>query len=192
MQALAVALALFPIAANPREDKTVLATGDWSEPLNGLRGRLVIAQGRALGASSVRESLVYVELENVSQTQSGVLAVHFDPGSLKCDLLDAAAKSVPQTGTGGSGGRPGAVWVSLPFDSVLRVRANPFGFGRPDGLLIPLNNATWMIRAGDRNAYSLAGTLTVTPPLDHGRADAWTGVLTLAAVKLTAPTEAKP
>ena len=165
MRALVTTLSLAAVAAAPPGDgKAVVGTGEGSEPANGLRGRLVVARGRTLGASAVRETLVYVELENASPTHPGVPAVYFDPGALKCDLLDAAGKSVPQTGTFGGGGRSGAVWLALPFDPALRVRANPFGFGRPDGLLIPLNDANWRRGGGRRPRCSPRST----PPT-------WTG-----------------
>ena len=48
------------------DNKTILATGLWSETVDGVRGRLILAQGRVLGDGKARESLVYVELENVA------------------------------------------------------------------------------------------------------------------------------
>ena len=41
------------------------ATGEWSEPTNGLRGRLLFAEGIKL-QEGARLSLVYLELQNLS------------------------------------------------------------------------------------------------------------------------------
>jgi|GEM_PF-4379658 len=46
--ALILQLALTP-SALAADEKTVIATGDWSEATNGIRGRLIVAQGRTLG-----------------------------------------------------------------------------------------------------------------------------------------------
>ena len=172
------------------DEKTTIATGDWSETVKGLRGRLVLAQGRTLGDGKTRESLVYVEIENVANTHSGEVGVYFDPDALKCDLADASGKAVPPTPVPGSGGRPGKKWVTVPYDSSIRLRANPYAFGRAEGLLIPLNTTAWHIK--DSAEYHFSGTLTLTPPAGHGRADAWEGTLKLPAAMVKAPTTGRP
>jgi hypothetical protein len=149
--------------------------------VSGLRGRLILAQGRLLGDGKARESLVYVELENVTPTHSGEVLVSFDSDALKCELSDSAGKAVTQTPVFGTGGRPGKRIVTIPFDSSIRLRANPYAFGRAEGLLIPLNNAAWQIK--DDADYFLAGTLTVTAP--EGKADAWKGELKLPKAKIS-------
>src|SRR4051794_40090659 len=74
-----------------------VAVGDWSEPVNGLRGRLVVGEGRVLGNSTVRETVIYLELQNASDAAGDPLRVSFDPGYLKCELRDAKDKLVPRT-----------------------------------------------------------------------------------------------
>ena len=157
--------------AQAADEKTTLAVGDWSEPANGVRGRLVLARWRTLGDSKIRESLVYIELENVSDTRG--VSVPFDPDALKCELTGADGKAVLATPTPGSGGRPGKTLVSLPYDSSARLRANPYGFGRADGFLVPLNNTAWHTKDGEE--YVLSGTLTVAAPA--GQPGAWAGEL---------------
>ena len=169
-----------PAPAAAADEKTIVATGTWSEPVNGLRGRLVLARGRTLGDGKTRESLVYVELENVANTHSGKETVAFDPDALKCELTDSAGKAVAPAPVPGSGGRPGKSSVTIPFDSSIRLRANPYAFGRAEGLLIPLNNTAWHIK--DEAEYSLSGTLTVAPPDD--KADGWKGELKLPGAKI--------
>ena len=77
--------------AAERVDKTLVAEGDWSEAVNGLRGRMLFYQGRLLGDSKIRESLVYVELESSSQR---LLHVYFDPEMLACSLKDARGNAI--------------------------------------------------------------------------------------------------
>jgi hypothetical protein len=176
--ALLVALAAGQVSG-AADEKTVIGTGDWSEVVDGLRGRLVLAQGRTLGDGKTRESLVYIELENAGATRG--LTVQFDPDALSCELTDAGGKAVAQAPGAGSGGRPGKSVVTLPYDSAARLRANPYGFGRAEGLLIPLNRGAWHITGGAD--YSFSGTLAVTPPA--GVADAWKGELKLPRVKVS-------
>src|SRR3954451_21322810 len=97
--ALVVLFAAGPVAT--AAEKTPVAVGDWSEPADGLRGRLLVYQGRTLGDGKARETLVYVELQNVAE--SGERNVHFDPDGLKCELLDAAGKAAPRPAEGGGG-----------------------------------------------------------------------------------------
>ena len=94
-----------------------------------------VARGRALGDGKTRESLVYVELENRANTASGEIGLLFDTDALRCELTDTNGKAVPQAPMAGSGGRPGKKWVTLPYDSSIRLRANPYAFGRADGFL---------------------------------------------------------
>src|SRR3954451_422709 len=107
MNALALVLALLSSqTALAAAEKKPVAVGDWSEPVQGLRGRLLISQGRVLGDGKTRETLVYVDLENVASNHSGERHVYFEPGKLLCELHDKDGKPVPQHPTGGSGGRP--------------------------------------------------------------------------------------
>ena len=120
MRALALIPLLAVTAPSPAGDeKTALATGDWSKTTDGIRGRLILAQGGTLGDGKARETLLYAELENVDRTASGVVSVHFDPDALTFELTDSDGKAVPQTPVPASGGRPeraaaGAISTSSP------------------------------------------------------------------------------
>jgi hypothetical protein len=142
----------------------LIAVGDWSEPtglvgVGGLRGRLVITEGRTFKEGRGVETRVYVEVENSPDGAPRTVDFYFDPAGLTCELVDANGKPVPGARGFGSGGRPGACWVTLPHDSTMRLRVNPYGFGRAkeDGLLIPLNNAQWLIPAGATGEFWLSG-----------------------------------
>jgi hypothetical protein len=184
MRVLALVMLFAAGQAAPAAEKTPVAVGDWSEPVDGLRGRLLVSQGRTLGDGKARETLVYVEFKNVAE--SGERWLTFDPDALACELLDAAGKAVPPTPVPGSGGRPGKSVVTIPFDSSIRLRANPYAFGRAEGLLIPLNNTAWHIKDGAD--YFLAGTLTVPPvPWNGPGKPPWAGELKLPKAKAVRP-----
>lgn len=160
--------------------------GDWSKPVNGLSGRLVIAVGRRLGESDVRETLVYLELQNVTDAAGEPMNVHFE-NQLRWELRDANGKPVPQSRSAGSGGRPGAMWVPIPRDSAVRLRVNPYGFGaaKSEGFRIPLGETSWLIRAGDEGEYFLSATFTVSADRDHSPANPWSGTLELPAINIS-------
>jgi hypothetical protein len=165
-----------------------VAVGDWSEPVNGLRGRLVVGEGRVLGNSTVRETVIYLELQNAFDAAGDPLRISFDPGQLKGELRNAKGEPVPRTPGRGSGGRPGACWLTLPYDSALRLRVNAFGFGRPKetGFLIPLTAGdAWLIPAGDANDYFFSGTFASDPPKDTEGTRPWAGTLTLPKAKIS-------
>jgi hypothetical protein len=190
--ALVVLIAVGPTAT--AAEKTPVAIGDWSTPVDGLRGRLLVYLGptREAGTAETprkyRETLVYVELQNVAE--SGERNVYFDPDGLKCELLDAAGKAAPrpEEGSGGSGGRPGKTWVRLPHDSTLRLRVSPYGSGGLDevGLGITIGTDTWLIKAGDTADYVLAGTFT-SRPKDGAGINVWAGELILPKAKVVRP-----
>ena len=183
-------------------DATVLAIGEWSKPVAGdggqvLRGRLVVGRGHSPAhAGEWPETLVYVELQNVSPGVVPAVRLYADVSrDLRCELLDGAGKPPPQRGMGGSGGSPEGCWVTLPYDSSIRLRANMFGYGKKedDGLLLVLSpTAGWDIAADDRRDYFLSGKLTVVAPRERrvGVKEkeevgaAWTGTLVFPKVKV--------
>jgi hypothetical protein len=159
-----------------------LAAGDWSEPVEGLRGRLILGRGRLLGDGTTRESVVYLELRYAPAAVGDPVNVYFDP-SLRWEMRDTLDKPVPSQGTAGSG-QPGPHWVTLPYDSTIRLRVSPYGFGRPNGLLVPVVGASWFVAANDPGHYSLSGEFTARPPDGHGRERVWRGTLKLPALRL--------
>ncbi len=165
-----------------------IAIGDWSEWNDGLRGRMLLSEGRICSPDGkTRETLVFVELENELGSDR-LVDVYFAPDRFKCELRDADGEPVPEHQISDNRrGQPGQCWVTLPDGSALRLRVNPYCCGRAKdvGLLIPLCHTAWLISAGDSDDYFLSGALTITPPKDHGRVDAWQGTLKLPKTKIT-------
>jgi len=183
-------------------DASVIATSEWSKPVSTkydqtLRCRLLIAQGHSPAhAGEVPETAVYLELQNVSGAIGAPMKIYFDPGrGLRCEVLDANGKAPPMVGGAGSGGGAGSSWITLPYDSTIRLRANMYGYGRKegDGLLIqmsPPNMQRWDIQASDTNVYFMSGKFTVVMPPDYVAKDftetrsIWTGTLELPKMKI--------
>jgi hypothetical protein len=188
--ALVTAVGLAPAESGARADAApapadlTVGTGSWSEPVEGLRGRLVLVQGRFLGESKIRETKVYLELAYAPDAVHEPIQLYFD-NQLTCALRDLAGKVIPPHGVPGSGGRPGACWVTLPFDSVLRLRVNPYGFGRDQGLLIPMGMDNWAIKSDDHRDHFFSGTFTASAPANHGKKGVWQGKLMLGKMKLS-------
>ena len=119
-----------------------------------------------------------------------------DPsGGLRCSMTDADGRIVSTEGSG-SGGGAGATWITLPYDSIIQLRANMYGYGnkRGEGLnLILYPPQAWQLRADDTNTYYLSGTFTVTTPTNFIPKDfeasraVWSGTLDLPKMKITVP-----
>ena len=117
----------------------------------------------------------------------------FNPDNLTCELLDAGGAAVREHKTTenerslNERRRPTNCWVTLPDSSALRLRVNPCcaGYEKDFGLLIPLSDKAWLVKAEDPGDYFLSGTFSVSPPPDNGRVNAWHGRLKLPKTKVT-------
>jgi hypothetical protein len=198
------------------EEPKFIAISNWSNPVDGcndffnggncatIRGRLVILKGHFPGdASDLLSTMVYVELQNlgVRPTEIYFDAEHghdFRPeykGGLNCDLFDSHDKPVPQRGSAFSGGCPSSGWITLQYDSTVRLRANCFGIRSPKegGLVLPFPGKEWFIQPKDTNSYFLSATFTGIAPTNHtsedvksARAVVWDGTLVFPKTKISA------
>jgi hypothetical protein len=160
--------------------------GEWSQPTNNLRGRLLFAE-YAKTKGGTRIGAVYLELQNLSLSET--LSVYYDAkkSPLRCDLTDSAGISVKSV-FGGRDFVPEACWVALPRDSTLRFSAS-FGpaFGPASSSLtfaVGIEQ-TWVIPLSATNDYSLLGTFTVASPKEETREHVWQGTLKLPAVRIS-------
>ena len=181
------------------EPTNVIAASAWSEPTGCatglpdcglLRGRVLILEGKSAAyAGQVPETQVYLELQNVSTTTGTAMEVYFDPRlGLRCEVRDSSGRPPPQVGQGGSGAFPSACWVTLPYDSTIRVRASWYGYGNPreGGLKIPLVEPL-VITGSNTNSYYLSGTFSAQTQSDHVPGPnrvIWQGTLKIPAVKV--------
>src|SRR5687767_3099116 len=139
------------------EEHKLIAMSEWSKPVEShdrfLQARWLLMEGRSRAyAGAGKEILLYLELQNANGAWGEPLRVFFNaPEGLKFELLDADGKVVAPSGTGGSGGDVGAGWITLPYDSTVRLRANPGGWGTPSDAFLalplrPMNGQYWLFR----------------------------------------------
>ena len=182
------------------ERSKVIAEGQWSEPVAdnrgfAVRGRLVLCE-RVI-AENRREAAVYIELADASEHVGGSMQVFCDLGKtdfrpeyksgLACELFDKDKKPVALSIFAFSGAMPGSLWMPLPSDATIRLRASPFGVHRPGALAISLPSQLWVIEGDDKNEYFLSGTFTVDPPTDRpppGDGQVWRGTIELPALRI--------
>ncbi|MBC8126676.1 MAG: hypothetical protein H8M99_05965 [Gloeobacteraceae cyanobacterium ES-bin-144] len=183
-------------------DTNIVAISDWSKPVGArmtLRARMIISQEHSPARDGLqKETAFYLEFQNVTGAIGAPLQFYFEPGALRCELFDSDGKSLPAEVVSGSGGGAGPCWITLPYDSTIRLLANMYGYGlKPeDGFMLvmaPPNMQGWTIRAGDTKAYSMSGTISVTTPANHVPKDGddartvWSGTLELPKMKLSVP-----
>ncbi len=157
------------------EDTNIIAISDWSQPVatqsgsggQKLRARMLVMYGRgACFEGPDLETQFYLELSSVT-CGNAPMQICFNPAQqLSCVLLDANGKPVttPRPGAG-SIPESGGDWITLPYDSTIRLRVNSSGYGYKKGGGLNLYlwpSGSWNLRAGDTNTYFLTCTFTVT------------------------------
>lgn len=183
--ALFLGLAMTCCGATALEVRTA---GEWSAPVDGLRGRLLFGEGEKFNGT--RMALIYLELQNVSDV-GNPMEVYFDiDRGLDCELLDGSGKSIPKAGSPASITTPPSYWITLPHDSILRFRVSVTGYGIPKdgGLSIGMMSGDWRIPANTRGDYFLTTPFSVSPPKEQSHSRPWKGVLKLPKLKI--PVEA--
>lgn len=195
---LAWGLAGISVAAEPPKE---IAVGEWSQPVTdtrgyAVRGRLVLAEKRK--GDDLRETAVYIELQDASEHVGGSMRLFCDLGKtdfrelsktgLTCVMHDKDKRPVAPTSPPFGGGTPASEWIHLPSDATIRLRASPFGIRQPGAMTIsPHIGTEWVINDNDHKEYYLSGTFTIDP--EEGRntiADPqiWRGTLDLPAVQI--------
>jgi hypothetical protein len=165
----------------------VVGTGSWSDPVldsrgQGIEARAIVTQGRLLGDGKIRETCVYVELRNASEAIGDPLQIYVDP-QIQWELKEG--QPVKQTPGFGSGGVPGPGWFTLPYDSTLRLRVNPYGYGLAGGLRLSFITSNWEIPGDTKDDYFLSGTLKLDPGDSSDRRPAWRGSVKLPPVRIS-------
>jgi hypothetical protein len=162
---------------------------EWSDPVDGLRGRLVIEYGPDFEGAEI--ALVYLELQNVSDS-AGIKDLWFDEThQFKWQLQDEKGNPVPRTYPPMSVFSDLGHWMGLPFDSTLRFRVSVSGYGIiPNGgiaLQLP-SGFFWQVPRKKEGSYYLSATFSSVPAKEE-RKRSWKGTLVLPKVML--PPKAK-
>lgn len=160
-------------------DARPVLAGEWSQPVSGLRARLLI-KGKL--------PVVYVELQSVSNGVEGI-SLFCDRGqSIQCSIRDQAGDYPRYQGLIFLDSQGDSSWLTLyPTSSVL-VRANVDGLYIPDhnGLVFPLPGGPWVIPKNNTNDIVLSATFkNATVPKRFGRVQSWEGRLVLPGIKVS-------
>jgi hypothetical protein len=154
----------------------------WSEPINGLSGRLRIE------FEDLRPGLrhaVYLELRNHSVNP---VAVTNQP-RVNAELFDVAGKPVSSSDFPLSGPIPNPQWALIPRDAYLGFRIDMQTVGVPtreQGMaLIAIGGKSWGLRAGE---YVLKAAL-VFKKEDGAPQDQWIGELELPPIDVVVTTQ---
>jgi hypothetical protein len=168
------------------------AIGEWSEPTNGLRGRLLFAervQDKYDVQNNCKEGVVYLELQNLSQGET--LYVYYDAkkSPLRCELQDSTGNAVKRWGGVYSDSRPYPCWLALPYDSALRFSATILVGTPPNSLVISVGEigmgGAWKVPLDATNDYFLSGTFNSLSVTNETRPRVWEGILKLPPVKIS-------
>lgn len=174
-----VTLASIPSYAKKQE------TGAWSEPANGIQGRLFATEDPEFNGTKM--VAIYLELRNVSHV-ANPLEIYFEPiKSIESRVLDGGDKPVAKYPSPASIGLTPPFWLTLPFDSTLRFRVSVSGYGVPQngGTNIQMMSGNWLMKADDERDYFLEAAFVSQPAkLDSGRRlrRVWQGTIKLPKV----------
>lgn len=196
VRSTAVLLLLFVAWCQGEEKPTILAESEWSKSVEShdrlLRARWLLMEGRSRAyAGPGKEVLLYLELQNANSAWGEPLRVYFDAAKgLKFEILDAEENVVPPSLTAGSGGDVATCWVTIPYDSTVRLRANP-GWAKPAGVALalplrPMQGQNWLFVELPAKDLSMVGKLTIDPPTEDTieHRDDWRGTLEFPKTKL--------
>jgi hypothetical protein len=155
----------------------VVASGDWSQPQDGLRARLVATpHGRDLALA--------VELENVSDVGNPMETWWDDLDNIMRLELSTVIGPVPPAGVGGSHASAPPFWLELPVGSTLRIPITPNAYedNPPNKTLFrPVTFQAWDVPPGE---MFLAGTIKPPQASDEAGHRAWHGTITLPKITL--------
>ena len=163
----------------------------WSEESNGLRGRLAMRRGYVFNGTGM--VITHLELENVSDPGSA-MTVDVKEEVLTFRVTDAEGNDASKNWGAFSGFWAAAGKLTLPFDSSIRFRIGPCGWGVPgdQAALVDLGFEHGWAIPKDGKRYYLRGVLEIGEERkrDEGYQRRWHGRLELPPVLI--PTEPVP
>lgn len=161
--------------------------GDWSETVNGLRGRLVSSEN--VGSNGKGKAVIYLELQNVSDVLNPMeIYIDTSHSPLHFELKDASGMSptLPKGNYATDEWIPNSFWLHLPMDSTLRFRVSRKGpFSYPNvGLAIAVPGNFWIIPNDASKNYFLSASFSINPSFDKDHFHAWKGYFKIPQVKI--------
>ncbi len=156
---------------------------EWSNPINGLRARLLVLDPQKPNSRFCR---VFIEFENVADVM-GQMHIRFATRKLKLRVTNQDGKDLAIATTAYDGFSPNWEAIALPYGGVLKFQISFPGLGynpATDKVIVDVGaGAAWVIPQ-DNSIYYLSGTLSISPEMgDHPYMD-WSGVLDLPRVAI--------
>ena len=165
----------------PREMVSDEKSTRWSNPVNGLVGRLVV-RNRPNKYSETSLLDIILELKNIS-TKS--IAIKNDQEAVSFKLQDLRGYDIPQSGSARTGPIPFPQWAVIPRDSYWGFSLYDRGVGIPGGggtfIALP-NHHVWFLKEGE---FILHATLTVKDVGEDRPENAWSGRLVLPPFRIS-------
>lgn len=160
-------------------------SGEWSKPVQGVRGRLVLIKGAPVNGTV--QIHVYLELQNVSDVAN---PIHLASGrSFSFDLTDANGRSKSESGMEVDVIVPDDLFgLVLPYESTLRFLVSVTGVGIPKDkaaqISVPHESSfkSWVIDPGNDSLYFLSGIFKTTAQRQPHQT--WSIVLELPKVQI--------
>ncbi len=164
----------------PREVVLEQNSERWSEPINGLQGRLV-AGNRPNKYNETDLLDIILELKNVSTKP---IAIQNDRDAISFKLHDLRGYPVPQAGYDKSGPIPYPQWATIPRDSYWGFSLYDWTVGIPGGggTFIALPNNVWLLKEGQ---FILHATFAIKDIGEDRPENAWSGELVLPPLRIS-------
>lgn len=164
-------------------------TGDWSETVSGIQGRLITETLVNPALKGTKTVVVYLELRNVSNVLNPA-EIYFDPNkSIDSRVIDMENKSFAPAGpVVASIMTPPPFLMVLPYDSKLRFRISVSGYGLAENsgtniqMLTPKLTGFWLIKAADKSNYFLEAAFSSPPAELDSSKRMWKGTINLPKV----------
>jgi hypothetical protein len=157
------------------------------------------------------DAFVYLDLQEYSGAAGACLEIEWSPeSSVAFEVTNGRGHPVPTVPSAYSGPALPHVWLKLPPDSTMRLRASPYNGGgsEEDGSLSIMSpGATaWFLKQSATNDYFLSATLTISQSAPmastnsvhivkdqfaHGL-NTWQGTLRLPKVKIPMVQDGEP
>lgn len=167
----------------------LLVQSDWSAPVDGVRGRLVVTRSDSAGT---RQFKLELELQNVS-AEGSPIEIWWTPlhSILDLSVIDETGKPLPPMMPPGHGLQPGPFWLPLMHQSSVRVvlasRAYQYVADDKVWLRLTIGQAWLFSRSSGPSRLFVGGTVRPQQKPET-RARTWRGPLMLPRVEIPVAT----